>query len=62
VPQVVLVDIGATVCALVPVTGRPVALVPSWQVVQVVAAVTVTLEWNVVGQAVVVLWQLEHWA
>jgi hypothetical protein len=33
VPQVVLV-IGATVCALAPVIGRPVAAVPLWQVVQ----------------------------
>jgi hypothetical protein len=39
-PQVLLVDIGATVCALVPLPGRPVAEVPLWQVVQSVAAVT----------------------
>jgi hypothetical protein len=39
-PQVLLVDIGATVCALVPLAGRPVAVVPLWQVVQSVVRVT----------------------
>lgn len=39
-PQVLLVN-GATVCALVPVAGRPVADVPLWQPVkQLVALVT----------------------
>jgi hypothetical protein len=32
--------IGATVCAFAPAVGRPVALVPLWQVVQLSAAVT----------------------
>jgi hypothetical protein len=40
-PQVLLVDIGATVCALAPLIGRPVATIPLWQeAVQSVALVT----------------------
>jgi len=38
-PQVFLVDIGETLCALAPLIGRPVAAVPLWQVVQLVALV-----------------------
>jgi hypothetical protein len=30
-PQVLLVDIGAITCALVPLIGRPVATIPLWQ-------------------------------
>lgn len=59
-PQVLLV-MGAVICALVPVVGRPVALVPLWQVVQLVAAVT-PLWTKLVGFQAVVAWQSEHWA
>ena len=53
--------IGATVCALAPVVGRPVADVPLWQVVQLLAAVTpVCLK--LVGSQAAVVWQLEHCA
>jgi hypothetical protein len=58
--QVVLV-IGATVWAFAPDVGTPVALLPLWQVVQLVAAVTPV--WlNDVGFQAVVAWQLEHCA
>jgi hypothetical protein len=59
-PQVVLVN-GDTVCALVPLAGRPVAAVPLWQVVQLSADVT-PLWAKEVGSHAVVTWQLEHWA
>ena len=57
----VLAVIGATVCALAPVVGRPVAEVPLWQVVQLLAPVTPECA-NEVGNHAVVAWQLEHCA
>jgi hypothetical protein len=60
VPQVLLVN-GVAVCALVPVTGRPLAAVPLWQVVQLVDDV-MPLCVKLVGNQAVVVWQLEHWA
>ena len=60
VPQVVLV-IGATVCALAPLAGTPVAEVPLWQVVQLLDAVMPVWAKDVGFQSEVV-WQLEHWA
>lgn len=57
-PQVLFV-IGVTVCALTPLVGRPVALVPLWQAVQLLAEVT-PLWLNAVGVQAVVVWQLEH--
>lgn len=59
-PQVLLVK-GATVWALVPLLGRPVAEVPLWQVVQLSDAVT-PLCANEVGSQAVVKWQLLHCA
>lgn len=59
-PQVLLVS-GAAVCALAPVTGRPLAEVPLWQVAQLVEAVT-PLWVKLVGSQAVVVWQLEHCA
>lgn len=55
----VLMVMGATVCAFAPVVGRPVALVPLWQVVQLVAEVTPLWE-KLVGFQAEVRWQLEH--
>ena len=53
--------IGATVCALTPLVGRPVAAVPLWQVVQL--AVPAIPAWlNEVGFHAVVVWQLAHCA
>jgi len=58
-PQVLLVDIGATLCALVPVMGLPVAAVPLWQVVQSLA--DVTFWWlNEVGFQALLVWQEEQ--
>lgn len=59
--QVVVVDIGATVCALAPLSGRPVADVPLWQVVQLLALVTPVWA-KAAGSQAVVAWQLEHCA
>ena len=52
-PQVVLV-IGATVCALAPLVGTPVAEVPLWQVVQLPAGSTPLCANEVGIQALVV--------
>lgn len=63
----VLLVIGANVCALAPVAGRPafgvaasgVAWQPAW--VQLVAAVTPLAAWlNVAGNQAVVKWHDEH--
>ena len=58
-PHALLV-IGATVCALAPV-GKPLAAMPLWQVVQLLALV-MPLWLKLVGVHAVVRWQLEHWA
>lgn len=49
----VLAVIGAVVCALAPLTGRPVAEVPLWQVVQSLPAVMPPCANEVGNQAVV---------
>jgi len=57
-PQALAV-IGATVCALAPLVGRPVAAEPLWQLVQLSLA-TMPLCWNAVGSQADTAWQLEH--
>lgn len=59
-PQVVPV-IGAVVCALAPLAGTPVAAVPLWQVVQLLAAL-IPVWLKEVGFQIEVVWQLEHCA
>ena len=59
-PQVLAV-IGATVWALAPLVGTPVAELPLWQVVQFWPLVTPVWA-NAVGSQAEVAWQLEHWA